>query len=128
MEVKTYSDLIAWQKAVALVTDVYALTQNFPRREQYSLCDQLQRAAVSVPSNIAEGRGRLSTREFIHSLGTARGSLFEVETQIIIARNLGYARIEETQPLLRSTAEVGRIINGLIESLRQNLRAQAAGH
>ncbi len=128
MDVRTYSDLIAWQKAVTLVTSVYDLTQRFPRREQYSLCDQLQRAAVSVPSNIAEGQGRLSTREFLRSLGTARGSLFEVETQIIIARNLHYATVEETETLLQRTREVGRILNGLIESLRQNLRTQGTDH
>jgi four helix bundle protein len=126
MNVKSYQDLVAWQKAVELVTSVYLLTKRFPRRETYSLCDQMQRAAISVPSNIAEGQGRLSTREFVRSLGTARGSLFALETQVIIARNLKYATAEEAELLLKMTGELSRILSGLIEALRQRAAAQSA--
>lgn len=102
---------------MALVRDVYRCTQLFPKIETYGLTSQLRRAAVSVPSNIAEGQARLSTGEFRQFLGNARGSLMEVETQILIAQELGYLRQHESQNLLLDTAEVGRIINGLLASL-----------
>jgi four helix bundle protein len=82
MKVKSYTDLIAWQKAIALVTSIYAATRTFPKEEIYGLTSQMRRAAVSIPSNIAEGQGRGSTNEFIHFLGTAKGSLFELQTQV----------------------------------------------
>jgi four helix bundle protein len=82
MKLKSYTELIVWQKAIVLVADVYRATKLFPKEEMYGLISQLRRAAVSVPSNIAEGQGRLSTGEFRHFLGNARGSLFEVQTQI----------------------------------------------
>ncbi len=94
MSVRSYRDLVAWQKSMALVTDVYRCTRGFPTSEIYGLTAQLRRAAVSVPSNIAEGQGRSSTGEFRQFLGHARGSLLEVETQILIAQNLGYIRPE----------------------------------
>ncbi len=129
MKVKSYRDLIAWQKAIALVTEIYRVTERFPRSEVYGLAIQLQRAAVSVPSNIAEGQGRRSTRDFIHFLGTAQGSLFEAETQLTIAENLGYLSKDQTEPLLKHASEVGRILNGLIDSLENSLAAAAAtGH
>jgi four helix bundle protein len=118
--VQSYRDLIAWQKSMALVTDVYSCTQEFPRAEIYGLTAQLRRAAVSVPSNIAEGQGRLSTGEFKQFLGHARGSLLEVETQVTIAQNLGYLHSEQSELLLRQSAEVGRVLNGLIASLSLN--------
>ncbi len=95
MKVKSYQDLIAWQKAVALVLGIYELTKRLPARETFGLRAQLERAAVSIPSNIAEGQGRRSTRDFIHFLGNAQGSLFEVETQLIIAQKLGYITAEQ---------------------------------
>ncbi|MGC2550055.1 MAG: four helix bundle protein [Candidatus Sulfotelmatobacter sp.] len=115
--VRSYRDLVAWKKSMALVRDVYRCTQLFPKIETYGLTSQLRRAAVSVPSNIAEGQARLSTGEFRQFLGNARGSLMEVETQILIAQELGYLRQHESQNLLLDTAEVGRIINGLLASL-----------
>lgn len=118
MAVQMYRDLIAWQKSIELVTDVYRCTSKFPKEEIYGLTSQLRRAAVSVPSNIAEGQGRHSTGEFRHFLGQARGSLFEVETQILIARQLGYLGEQETNCLLQTSAEVGRILNGLYASLQ----------
>ena len=85
--VRSYRDLIAWQKAVELVTEVYLVSKKFPHEELFGLMSQLRRAAVSIPSNIVEGQGRLGRKEFQHFLGNARGSLGEVETQIIIARS-----------------------------------------
>jgi four helix bundle protein len=102
---------------MALVLDVYRCTQAFPKIETYGLTSQLRRAAVSVPSNIAEGQARLSTGEFKQFLGNARGSLVEVETQILIARDLGYLHNDQSESLLAATSEVGRILNGLLASL-----------
>src|SRR5689334_7896665 len=94
--VKKYSDLIVWQKAMDFAELVYAATQSWPRDELYGLTSQVRRAAVSVPSNIAEGQGRLSTKEFIHHISIARGSLLEVETQLLLAQRLGYIQTEMT--------------------------------
>jgi four helix bundle protein len=102
---------------MALVLDVYRCTQAFPKIETYGLTSQLRRAAVSVPSNIAEGQARLSTGEFKQFLGNARGSLMEVETQILIARDLGYLENDQSESLLAAASEVGRILNGLLTSL-----------
>ena len=115
--VQSYRDLVVWKKSMAPVLDVYRLTQSFPRIETYGLTSQLRRAAVSVPSNIAEGQARLSTGEFRQFLGNARGSLMEVETQILIARDLGYLAHDASEHLLAKAAEVGRILNGLLASL-----------
>ncbi len=90
MQLKHYQQLIAWQKAIALVTEIYSATKSFPSDEIYGLTSQLRRAAVSVPSNIAEGQGRATRGEFVQFLCHARGSLYEVETQIVIATNLRY--------------------------------------
>ena len=114
---RSYKDLVAWQKAMDLVTATYRATAGFPKEEQFGLTSQLRRAAVSIPSNIAEGQGWLSEKEFRHFLGQARGSLMEVETQLQIAQNLGYSRAEQTKELLTSCAEVGRILNGLLASI-----------
>ena len=115
----TYRDLVAWQKGIALVTDVYRATQAFPKQEQYGLTSQLRRAAVSVPSNMAEGQARYSHHEFQHFLRTARGSLAEVETQLVIARNLGYLQEKDMKELMKATAELGRILNALIAAVEK---------
>jgi four helix bundle protein len=117
IRVRSYRDLIAWRKSMELVFEVYRCTQTFPKSEIYGLVSQLRRAAVSVPSNIAEGQARLSTGEFRHFLGLARGSLMEVETQILIAQQLGYLELEKTELLLAISAEVGKVLNGLLTSL-----------
>jgi four helix bundle protein len=117
--VQSYRELIVWRKSMALVKDVYLCTQGFPKSELYGLTSQLRRAAVSVPSNIAEGQGRLSKGEFKQFLGHARGSLLELETQILIAQQLGYLPIEQMQNLLDRAAEAGRILNGLLGSLEK---------
>ncbi len=116
--VRSYKDLVAWQKAMDLVTEIYRVSHKFPREEIFALTNQLRRAAVSIPSNIAEGQGKSSRKEFLYFLGNAKGSLSEVETQILIARNLGYIVDEELTPLLNIAAEVGRILNGLLASLK----------
>lgn len=115
--VRSYRDLIVWKKAMSLVLEIYRSTQGFPKIETYGLTSQLRRAAVSIPSNIAEGQARLSTGEFKQFLGNARGSLMEVETQIILAQSLDYLGNHESQNLLAIAAEVGRILNGLLASL-----------
>lgn len=114
---RSYKDLVVWQKAMELVTAAYRATAGFPKDEQFGLTSQLRRAAVSIPSNIAEGQGRLSEKEFRYFLGQARGSLMEVETQTQIAENLGYLPKEQTAALMERCAEVGRILNGLLASI-----------
>ena len=116
---ESYRDLIAWQKAMQLVTEIYQATRAFPREELYGLTNQLRRAAVSVPSNIAEGQARFSRKEFHHFLSQGRGSLVEIETQLIIAQQLGYLPVKQTQSLLVQAAELGRILNGLIASIKR---------
>lgn len=114
---QTYRDLLVWQKAMKLVEEVYRASQKFPKEEVYGLTSQLRRAAVSIPSNIAEGQGRKGTREFQQFLAQARGSLLELETQLLIAQNLGYLPQAQAEQLLKLTAEVGRMLNGLMNSL-----------
>src|SRR5262249_2051625 len=118
MALRNYTDLIAWQKAMDLVEAVYRATSDFPSRELYGLPSQLRRAAVSVPSNIAEGEGRRSKREFSHHLSIAHGSLREVETQVLIARRLQYIQDDDMRRLLDLAGEVGRLITGLSKSLQ----------
>ena len=117
MALQSYRELIAWQKAVELVVTIYDVTKTFPKEEIYGLTAQMRRCAVSVPSNIAEGQGRLSTGEFKQFLGNARGSLFELQTQITIAERLKFVTTERAQQLLDSAIEVGKISNGLLASL-----------
>jgi len=110
---KGHRDLIAWQKAMELVTEVYRITRNFPKEELYGLTSQIRRSAVSVPSNLAEGHGRNSRKEFHQFVGQARGSLVELETQLEIAANLGYVPKDVADALLTRASEVGRLVNGL---------------
>ena len=108
-----HRDLIAWQKAMELVTEIYRVTRSFPKDELYGLVSQLRRAAISIPSNLAEGYGRNSRNEFHHFVGQARGSLAELETQIEISKNLGYLRPEPCSELLAKVDEAGRLLTGL---------------
>ena len=114
-----YRELIAWQKAMAVVSDTYRLTRNFPREEIYGLTSQMRRAAVSIPCNIAEGQGRRTRGEFMQFLGHAFGSLLELETQAHIASDLGYIDVRLADDFLSKTSELCRIINGLSASLRK---------
>ncbi len=116
---QTYKDLIAWQKSMELVTEVYRETQRFPKEELYGLTSQLRRAAVSVPSNIAEGQARHSHPEFHRFLRNARGSLAEVETQLLIACNLGYLAPECAGILQERANELGRILNALLGAIER---------
>src|SRR5579864_9081565 len=116
-----FKDLIAWQKAMDLVTAVYQITEKFPKREVYSLTDQIRRAAVSVPSNIAEGQAHFHQKEFLHFLRHSRGSLAELETQILLAQRLRYVSETDAEPILQHIAEVGKILNGLIKSISEQL-------
>ena len=115
---QSYRQLVAWQKAMEFVTEIYTATRAFPREELYGLTAQIRRGAVSVPSNIAEGQARYSRREFYRFLTVARGSLAEIETQVGIAGSLGYLTSATGQNLLSRTAELGRILNGLIASTK----------
>lgn len=114
----TYRDLKVWQAAVEMVVQVYRETQNFPKKETYGLTIQIRRAAVSVASNIAEGKGRSSDKELLQFLSYAKGSLFEVETQTVIAHRLGYLSQSQSEAILSQTSEVGRLLNGLIRAFR----------
>ena len=116
---QSYRDLLVWQKAMRLVTDTYKMTESFPKSEIFGLTSQLKRAVVSVPSNIAEGQGRDSVKEFIYHLSVAYGSLMEAETQIQIAANLAYVEQSIVDKLISQTAEVCRMLNGLTRSLKQ---------
>ena len=116
--VTSYRDLVVWQKGMALVSAVYQLTSTFSNCERFGLTSQLQRAAVSIPSNIAEGQGRLSGRDFRRFLGIARGSLKELETQLLISIDLGYASRGTVNSCLALTDEIGRMLSGLIGALR----------
>ncbi len=117
--VKSYQDLVVWQKAMSLVTEIYRISQKFPKEEIFGLTSQIRRAAVSIPSNIAEGQGKSSTGEFKSFLGHAKGSLAELETQILIAKNLNFVSENEVDQLLILIAEVGRIFNGLVSALKK---------
>ena len=117
--VRSFRDLAIWQKSMRMTVTVYQLTQGFPKEETYGLASQLRRSAVSIPSNIAEGHGRLSTGEYRQFLGVARGSNFELQTQLEIARELklGNAKLlEEAEGL---SHEVGKMIFGILESIRE---------
>ena len=115
--VRNYRDLIAWQKAMDLVDLIYTLSRTFPKEELYGLTSQIRRAAVSVPSNIAEGQGRRTPGEFRQSLSVAHGSLREVETQIVIAHRQRFISKADEVSVLTLASEVGRLTQGLINSL-----------
>jgi four helix bundle protein len=116
-----YRDLIAWQRAMELVIAVYNATATLPRTELFGLTSQMRRAAVSVPSNIAEGQGRHSRRDYCRFLYHARGSLLEVETQVILAARLDYLSRESATDLFKAARRTGRPLNGLIRHLERLL-------
>jgi four helix bundle protein len=117
---KRFRDLIAWQKAMATARDVYRITESFPRSEQFGLTAQMRRAAVSIPSNIAEGHGRLTDKGFKVFLAQARGSAYELETQLELAADLSYCPHEIADTVIAQCQEVSRILNGLLRTLRTN--------
>lgn len=117
-EIQNYRDLEVWQEAMDLAVAVYRMTVAFPQSERFALTDQVHRAAVSVPSNIAEGHARLHRADFLRFLSVARGSLAELETQIEIAFRLNYLTPQQQTEILQRCRRVGRLLNGLIRSLR----------
>jgi four helix bundle protein len=117
--VQNFRDLVAWQRAVDLALEIYRVTKFFPREEIYGLTSQLRRAVVSILSNVAEGQSRRTSRDFLHFLGIARGSLAEVETQLVIASRLGYVTPVDEKLLNDRITELHRILSGLIASLER---------
>ncbi|ADL54474.1 four helix bundle protein [Gallionella capsiferriformans] len=117
-----YSELIVWQKAMDLVTEIYKVTATFPVEERFGLSSQIRRAAVSVPSNIAEGHGRKSTASYLNFLSIAFGSLMELETQIQIAVRLDFIREDAAVVLLSNTDEIGKMLSGLKRSLAEKIK------
>ena len=115
MGLKSYKELEVWKKSMELVRKIYGAIRCFPSAEKFALASQLARAAVSVPSNIAEGYGRGSRRDYVHFLHQARGSLFEVETQILIAADLGY--LDSPNDILEDIAAVSKMLYGMIAKL-----------
>lgn len=117
----SFRDLRVWQDAMKLTVEIYKATVSFPKHELYGLAQQVRRAAVSIPSNIAEGKGHKSNKEFCHFLFHARGSLLEVETQLMIAQELGYLPPDDGRRLAVAAEKVGRALSGLINSLEQSV-------
>jgi len=114
----SFRDLTVWQRSMELTVTIYKLTKEFPREELYGLTNQIRRAAVSLPSNIAEGHGRLNTREFRQFLGIARASNFELQTQLEIARVLGMGKRELIDQAEGLSHEVGKMIYAILESTK----------
>jgi four helix bundle protein len=121
----SFRDLRIWQEAIDLALTVYRVTMGFPKHELYGLTSQMRRAAVSIPSNIAEGKGRGSDRDFGRFLFQARGSLLELQTQVVIAHGLEYLSEEQTRRLTDETDALGRGLNGLIQAVRGSHKALA---
>src|SRR5215831_16832445 len=111
VKIKSYKDLLVWQKGLTLVKLVYEVTKQFPTDERFGLISQLRRAAVSVPSNIAEGQTRRTTGEFVQFISHAEGSLAELETQMIISTELGFISSENAEPLLNAVEELQKMLN-----------------
>lgn len=116
---RTYRELLVWQRSMQLVAEVYRVTANYPRQEIYGLVSQMRRAAVSVPSNLAEGQARYHPRDFLRFIGHARGSLVELETQIMISTELGYCSSENSIKLLDQTAHIGALMNNLYSAVER---------
>ena len=118
---ESYRDIKAWQKSMALVTEVYRVTSNFPRQEMYGLAGQVRKASTSVPSNIAEGKGRQTKKDYLQFLYRARGSSLEVQTQLEIARNLEFLDDATFAKIIEQAAEAGRVLNGLITNVERQI-------
>jgi len=119
MTIRNYTDLTAWQRAMSTAQTAYRVTTSLPKEETYGLKSQMRRAAVSVPSNIAEGQGRRTDGEFLHLLSIAHGSVRELETQTILASRLGFISRKDSDTLARECGEVGRLITGLMNSIER---------
>ena len=115
--IRSHRDLIVWQKAMNLVEAVYKATASFPKEEKYALTNQIRRAVVSIPANIAEGQGRRLSKEYLYFLANARGSLLELDTHLEIATRLGYLGKTTYKELKDQLDEVARMLNGLMKSV-----------
>ena len=115
---RSYQDLEVWKLSIALVKEIYLITEKFPKSESYGLTNQIRRAAVSIPSNIAEGQGRNSSKEFRQFLSIALGSAAETETQLIIAKEINFLRNDELEPLLVTVDRIRKMLKGLSKSIR----------
>jgi four helix bundle protein len=121
--IKSYRDLLVWQKSMDLVAESYMLSARLPKTETYGLASQIQRAAVSIPANIAEGHGREHLGDYVHHLSVANGSLMELETHLLLCARLSYIPPNEVEGLLERTGEVSRMLSGLTRSLKQSRSA-----
>ena len=122
MRTSDFKDLIVWQKSISLVEEVYKTLKTFPSEEKFALCDQIRRSSVSIPSNIAEGHYRESLKERIHFLSIARGSLAELETQLIISKNLGYLDLDNFEKFIYEIKGIGVMLVSLINKLKTTLK------
>lgn len=120
MTVNSYKDLKVWQRSIQFCKSLYKLTSDFPKEELYGLTAQIRRCAISIPSNIAEGHARNYTNDYIRFISIALGSVAELETQLILAIELNYAKKEQTKELLTELSEIGKMLNGLKKSLTPN--------
>lgn len=121
MEINYYTDLKVWQRSMDLAVTIYQKVRILPKEELFGLSDQMRRAVVSIPSNIAEGQQRNSLKEYIHFLYLAKGSLAELETQLLLCERLGYISIDQTEPMKKECAEIGKMLNVLIKRLQDKL-------
>lgn len=121
MKIKHYKELLIWQKSMVLVKDIYNISAHFPQDEKYGLVSQMRRAAVSIPSNIAEGHNRDSLKEYLRFLSIAQGSLAELETQIALASMLKYIDVTTEDKLLKQADEIGKMMRGLQNRLNEKL-------
>ena len=125
MKTRHYRDLEVWQRGMRLARNVYRATRSFPREEMFGLSSQLRRAAVSIPSNIAEGHGRLTDKVFLLFLSQARGSLYELETQIELSSDLKFLPVRDANAIRMECQELTRMLNGLMKTLREDLASRA---
>jgi four helix bundle protein len=125
MDIKSYRNLGVWQLGLDLATDAYRLTSKFPAQERYGLASQLQRAAVSIPANVAEGHSRDSTKQYLFHVSVAMGSIAETETHLLLAERLGYADTQAVSALLDLCNRLGRMLRNLQKSLRARTKRSA---
>ncbi len=118
MAVKSYTELLIWKKAIQITKGIYTLVRTLPKEELYGLSDQMRRSSISIASNIAEGQERNTTTEFIRFLSIAQGSRAELETQLIIGKEIGYFREEDINPLMEQLSELGKMTNSLITTIK----------
>ncbi|MBP3712332.1 MAG: four helix bundle protein [Bacteroidaceae bacterium] len=121
---ETHKDLRVWQQSIEMVTSIYLLTRSFPKEELFGLVSQLRRAAVSVPSNIAEGYARSTDKEKLHFLRISSGSMSEIETQLMLCLNLEYIEMDKYEELSETVTSVWKQLNSLISSIKKRLTPQ----